>query len=120
MSDDRDLDMLTARKMMEMRRRLKVSKAVPKSDKEFIMERLVDRGSEVLEAAEASYPKETAVIVKNIADVIKKGIITGYISGGELLWLFRRLGLNVSVETKILVEDLGKFVSLADKLRKKE
>lgn len=118
MSEDKDLEILTGRKIIEMRKRLAASKPVKHSDREIVWARLVDRGTEVLQAAEASYPKETPMILKNVAELIKKGVVTGYISGGELLWLFRRLGLNVSVETKILVEDLGKFVSLADKLRR--
>ena len=64
MSEDRDLDMLTARKMMEMRRRLKVSKAVPKSDREFVMERLVDRGGEVLLAG--NFPKDSIFYVPSV------------------------------------------------------
>lgn len=118
MSEDKDLEMLTVRKMLEMRKKLAIGKAVEKSDRDIVLGRLVERGVEVLVAAESAYPKETGMIVKNIASLIKRGLVTGYISGGELLWLFRRVGLNVSVETKIVVEDSGRFVSLAEKLRK--
>ena len=36
---------------------------------------------------------------------------------GKLLTLFRSIGLNIRMNTKINVEQDGKFVSLTDKLR---
>jgi len=39
--------------------------------------------------------------------------------GGQLLALFRSVGINVRMETKINVEQEGKFVSLSDKLKSK-
>ena len=40
------------------------------------------------------------------------------LDGGNLLALFRGVGLNVRMKTKINVEKDGKFVSLSDKLGK--
>jgi hypothetical protein len=42
------------------------------------------------------------------------------ITGGELLQLFRSLGMRVSVRTTISVAERGKVVSLADKLKQGE
>ena len=36
--------------------------------------------------------------------------------GGQLLSLFRQVGLNVRMNTKINVEQDGKFVSLSEKI----
>ena len=41
------------------------------------------------------------------------------IDGGKLLLLFRSVGMNVRMKTKINVEQDGKFVSLSDKLSNK-
>lgn len=120
MEGDRELEFLKAKKLLELQRRLKAQERKEKSAREVLVSRLVDRGVEVLEAAEASYPKETALIVERLAQLIKNGSIKGYIAGGELLSLFRALGLRVSVQTTISVEEHGKFVPLAEKLKSKD
>jgi hypothetical protein len=40
------------------------------------------------------------------------------LDGGNLLALFRAVGINIRMKTKINVEKDGKFVSLSDKLGK--
>jgi hypothetical protein len=50
-------------------------------------------------------------------ELIRIGDIRQRISGGELLALFRSVGLNVRVSTSIKIEDHGKLVSLSDKLK---
>jgi hypothetical protein len=52
-----------------------------------------------------------------MASLILAGEITSRISGGELLMLFRSVGLKIRVNTTIKVEDNGKFVSFSDKLK---
>ena len=37
---------------------------------------------------------------------------------GKLLAVFRSIGINIRLETKINIEQEGKFVSLSDKLTK--
>jgi DNA-binding TFAR19-related protein (PDSD5 family) len=129
--DDASLKMLNARRMLELRRRAN-SAAVAKqqatenaskpkrlTDREILVKSLVDRGLEVLQTAETSYPKEMAILIPRLADLIKQGKIPT-VSGGELLQFLRALGLRVSVPTSISVEEHGKFVTLADKLKKDE
>lgn len=74
------------------------------------------RGLEVLENAESQFPNETKIIVEKLSELIKSGEINETIDGGKLLTLFRSVGLNIRMETKINVEQDGKFVSLTDKL----
>ena len=49
--------------------------------------------------------------------MIKAGEISQRISGGELLALFRSIGLKIRINTSIKIEDHGKLVSLSDKLK---
>ncbi|MBM3898340.1 MAG: double-stranded DNA-binding protein [Thaumarchaeota archaeon] len=120
MESDKDLDMLTAKKMIELRKKIaKVAEPRTKTARDVVVSRLVDRGVEVLEAGERIYPKEMKVIVQRLAELVEKGIISDYISGGELLSLLRTLGLRVSVPTRIAIEEHGKLVSLADKIRER-
>ena len=124
MSEDKELDLLTARKAREMRRRLAQKKTPPPPqtplidpDRQLVVSRLGDRGLEVLQLAEKSYPHETAKIIKRIADLFRQGVLGGRVTGGELLWVFRRLGINIHIETSVTVQDKGKFVSLAEKMK---
>lgn len=117
MPEDKELELLTAKKLLEIKRRLTAPKASEKTDREVVVDRLVNRGVEVLEAAERMYPQQTAVLVKKIAGLIRRGAVKDVISGGELLQVFRSLGLRVRIETYIAVEKHGKLVPLAEKLR---
>jgi DNA-binding TFAR19-related protein (PDSD5 family) len=131
-SEDLDLKMLNARRMLEIRKRMN-SEAAKKSlekqqqeavgraptDREILLNSLTDRGDEVLKVAEASYPKEMRILIPRMAQLIKEGKVTS-ITGGELLQFFRSLGMRVSVSTSISVQEHGKFVSLAEKLKRDE
>ncbi len=108
------------KKFLELRRRA-AEKAKPKPQtkdpRAVFLSILYDRGDEVLTAAERQYPQETKMIVEKIADLIEKGKLQEKISGGALLWLFRQFGLRVHIETTIRIQQDGKMVSVADKLK---
>ena len=74
----------------------------------------------VLELAYTQYPVQTEAIVARIAQLILAGEIISRISGGELLALFRSVGLNIRVNTTIKVEDKGKFISFSEKLKQQQ
>ena len=119
MEEDADLKLLERRKLEAMRRRLKAaapSKA-EKTDREVVEGILYDRGDEVLETAYQSYPKQTQVIVDQLARLLIQNGMREKISGGELYSLFRSLGLRFSLRTTIKVQDKGKLVDLKDKLK---
>ncbi len=131
-ADDLDLKMLNAKRTLELRKRVKSEIAKKSfeeqrverlknqpSDRDILSKALRDRGDEVLAAAEAAYPREMKIMIPQLATLIKQGKISS-ITGGELLQFFRSIGMRVSVSTTISVEDHGKFVSLADKLRREE
>jgi DNA-binding TFAR19-related protein (PDSD5 family) len=119
MEEDADLKLLEQRKLEEMRRRMKTAAPVPKhekTDREVVEGMLYDRGEEVLEAAYSFYPKETERLVNEIATMIRQGRLTEKIPGGELLSIFRQLGLRFRLKTSIRVMDQGKLVDLSEKL----
>jgi DNA-binding TFAR19-related protein (PDSD5 family) len=123
-SDDHDIEIIKARKLKEIREKaaeIEKSKAMqkpaPKSSREIVSSYLYDRGDKVLDLAYAQYPVQTEAIVARIAQLILAGEITNRISGGELLALFRSVGLNIRVNTTIKIEDNGKFISFSEKLK---
>ena len=121
--------MLNAKRMLEIRKRASIASAresqketkkpAPPTDRQILLKSLIERGDEALASAESSYPNEMRILVPRLADLIKQRKVTT-ISGGELLQFLRAVGLRVSVPTSISVEEHGKFVSLADKLRQKK
>ena len=125
--EDPDIAIIKARKMKELQdkaaafKREKMRDQQPKPQKETDMEiisaYLYDRGQEVLKLAESQYPSQTKAIVARIVELIKTGEISQRISGGELLTLFRSIGLRIRINTNIKIEDHGKLVSLSDKLK---
>lgn len=86
------------------------------SSRDILAKTLGYRGLEVLQNAEAQFPNETKIVVQKIAELISSGDINEEIDGGKLLLLFRTVGLNIRMKTKINIEQDGKFVSLSDKL----
>jgi DNA-binding TFAR19-related protein (PDSD5 family) len=123
--NDPDIERIKARKLHEMR---KMAANVPKpseksttekkkSAKDVVQAILYDRGDEVLEQAYSQFPVQTQSIVMRIAELIQSGELRTKISGGELLSLFRSVGLRVKIDTTIKVEDHGKLISFSDRLK---
>ncbi|MFL6316335.1 MAG: DNA-binding protein [Nitrososphaeraceae archaeon] len=129
--EDPDIAIIKARKMKVLReqaaelekarierQRLQESKVQHKrGNREIISDYLYDRGEEVLKLAESQFPIQTKSLVSEIVELIRIGEIKQKISGGELLALFRSVGINVRVNTTIKIEDHGKLVSFSDKLK---
>ena len=131
MDEDAELSLINARKLAEMKRRAErasaasaaaaaaaaVAEKPPKSSKDVLLGALYDRGDEVLEAAYQAYPRQAAIVVEQLARLLRQGGMRERISGGELYQLFRNLGLRFSLKTSIKVQDKGRFVDLKDKLK---
>ena len=128
---DKDLERLKAKRLAEMRDNISSQRQQEKitasqkeeqgkkpSPREIVVKRLGYRGMEVLQNAEYQFPKETEIIILKLSELISSGDIKEVLDGGNLLSLFRAVGLNVRMKTKINVEKDGKFVSLSDKLGK--
>jgi len=129
--EDSELERLKAKRLAEMQKNISSRKKVeqtpepsqePSPEKpsenprDLLIKKLGFRGLEVLENAESQFPNETKIIVDKLSELIKIGEINEIVDGGKLLTLFRSVGLNVRMATKINVEQDGKFVSLSDKL----
>jgi DNA-binding TFAR19-related protein (PDSD5 family) len=125
--EDPELEIIKARKMLRLREKAAATekqkkikdetRLFEKSKRQTFLRYLYERGDEVLAAAESQYPLQTAAVMNQIIDLIERGDIQQKISGGELLSLFRMLGLSVRMNTTIKIEDHGKLVSFSDKLK---
>jgi len=126
MEEDLDIEILKAKKMQEIMQRMMKQKKENKekdikkrepSEMEILRSYLYDRGAEVLKLAESQFPSETRAIINRIVELINSGEINQKISGGELLSLFRTIGINVKINTTIKIEEHGKYMSFAEKLK---
>lgn len=126
MEEDSDIEILKAKKMQEIMQRMmkqkkeNIKKDIKKrepSEKEILLSYLYDRGDEVLNLAESQFPSETRAIINRIIELINSGEINRKISGGELLSLFRTIGMNIKINTTIKIEEHGKYMSFAEKLK---
>ena len=125
--EDPELAIIKARKMKQLKEKAALTEkmkeeesktdATKVDDKQILLKYLYDRGDEVLQLAEMQYPVQTKLIVNRIVDLIKSGDIDSLISGGELLAIFRSVGLRIRVDTSIRIQEHGKFISIGEKLK---
>ena len=129
--DDKDLEALKLRRLAEMQKnisyqkkqeelksQLEEKKKSKPSPRDIVVKQLGYRGLEVLEQAEIQFPNETKFVIEKLGELISTGEVNETLDGGKLLAVFRSIGINVRLETKINIEQDGKFVSLSDKLTK--
>ena len=130
MSDeDSELQRLQAKRLAEMQKNIssrdesvktpETSEEKTVNPRDVLIKQLGFRGLEVLTNAESQFPNETKMVVVKLSELIKSGELNESIDGGKLLGLFRSIGLNVRMNTKINIQQDGKFVSLTDKLSNK-
>lgn len=125
--DDSELERLKAKRFAEMQQNISTRQEIEKSTsdlqqtetkhpRDILLEHLGFRGLEVLTNAELQFSNDTKMVIEKLAELIISGEIVENIDGGKLLMLFRSVGLSIRMETKINIEQDGKFVSLSDKL----
>jgi len=122
--EDSELERLKAKRLAEMQKNISSIKQTPqklekketKNPRDIVVDNLGFRGVEVLDTAESQFPNETKTIINQLSQLITSGELNEKIDGGQLLTLFRTVGLRIRMNTKINVEQDGKFVSLSDKL----
>ena len=130
MSDeDSELQRLQAKRLAEMQKNIssrdesvktpETSEEKTVNPRDVLIKQLGFRGLEVLTNAESQFPNETKMVVVKLSELIKSGELNESIDGGKLLELFRSIGLSVRMNTKINIQQDGKFVSLTDKLSNK-
>lgn len=121
-SVDEKLELLRRRRMAELMKRLRGKKEEEeREDPKRVLRRiLTNRAWDVLNTAESQYPEVTHRIEEHLAHLVLKGELEGSILGGQLLWLFRRLGMNVRLETRMHILEHGKLKTIGEKLRETE
>ena len=134
MSDDPLIELLKRRKLQSLKRQLLIEKmeaekhqeeadapstpAPPPPQPTEILQRVfVGRAWEVWNAAMAQYPQITKELEGALVKLINSGRLRNQLTGEQLFWFFRRLGVRVRLNTKIRIYESGELKSIADKLR---
>jgi len=115
LSEDSELERLNAKRLAEMQKNIssqnveptsessessqEPSKEIKENPRDLLVAKLGYRGLEVLENAEYQFPNETTQIIQKLFELIKSGEINESFDGGQLLALFRSIGLNIKMQT---------------------
>ena len=125
-----ELELYKRKKLLEMQMRLLAKKAEEEKKqeeperapdpKEVLNKIFVGRAWEVFEVARRQYPRVTQTLQDELVRLILSGRLKEQITGEQLLWLFRKMGLNVRMETKIRILESGELKTIAEKLKGEE
>ena len=123
MSDDKELEILRRKRLLEMKRRL-VKQQEPetvevkeKLPSEILNGVFYNRAWDVWSSAERQFPTAIKKVEAVLVEIITSGKFKGRINGEELLWFLRRVGLDVRMKTKIRIYERGELKTIADKLK---
>ena len=123
MSDDKELEILRRKRLLEMKRHLvkqqesETIEVKEKSPTEILNDVFYNRAWEVWSSAEKQFPTAIKKVEAVLVEIITSGKFKGRINGEELLWFLRRVGLDVRMKTKIRIYERGELKTIADKLK---
>lgn len=120
MSDD-ELKVLRQRKLRELQKQKQLATSRPKGAKQVEADKVLSgvfkgRAWEIFRTASSQYPD----FMYKLKDVFVKLALSGKIdevTGEQLYFFLRNLGLRVRLKTKIRYIDQGKLKSLSDKIK---
>ena len=116
---DSELERLRRRRLAQLSKRFltkREEKKEKESEQDLLNKVFVGRAWEVFNATQAQYPQ----VAKRLGDVLVQLSSSGRIkpvSGQELYYLFRKMGLRVKLKTTIRIKEHGKLKSLEEKMK---
>ncbi|MCZ2809213.1 MAG: hypothetical protein O2V44_07665 [Candidatus Bathyarchaeota archaeon] len=115
---DLELERLRRQKLAELNKRfLRNDDKKKEEDKKQILHKVfVGRAWEVFNATRAQYPQVAEKLRDILVQLASSGKITR-VTGEELYFLLRRMGLRVRLKTTIRFKEHGKLKSIEQKLR---
>ena len=116
---DEELERLRRQKLLQLRKLLtkKEEKKEGEKNKSDLLNRIfVGRGLEVFNATKAQYPQIAERLRNVLFQLFSSGRIK-QVSGEELYYLLRKMGLRIRLKTKIRIKEHGKIKSLEEKMK---
>ena len=129
MSEDRELEQLKRKKLLAMQKRLLTEKAAdakklrkrePGTKPKAILKTVFTESAwEIWQVAEQQFPRATEAVAKALATLVQTGKIREKVTGEQVYWLFKQIGIPVRLKTRIRILEGGELKTIADKLRGK-
>ncbi len=116
---DLELERLRRRKLAKLSKRFLRNKEEKKEEnnrQNTLQNVFVGRAWEVFNATRAQYPQVAEKLGNILVQLASSGKITK-VTGEELYFLLRRMGLRVKLKTTIRIKEHGKLKSIEQKLR---
>jgi DNA-binding TFAR19-related protein (PDSD5 family) len=115
---DRELQAIKQGKLRELQRRLAAKqKKIEKISADNILDRIFKgRAWEVFNSASVQFPDVMGKLKDALVDLASSGKLHE-VTGEQLYFLLRNLGLRVRLETRIRYTDHGQFKSLGEKIK---
>ncbi len=126
--EDISLKLIKMKKMRSLMAQLAKSRETPAPEEKQVAEpdpveelkkHVSERGDEVLAAALSENPDLVRKVSAALLKALKEGKIEAPIDAGDLLILFRRLGLKVQVESRVMVHRKGETKDLRKALEER-
>ncbi len=118
---DRELERLRRRRLAQLSKRFFAEKEEEKeegSKQDVLQNVFVGRAWEVFSATQTQYPEIAEKLREALVQLVSSGRLTR-LSGQELYYLLRKMGLRVRLKTTIRIKEHGKLKSLEEKLKEK-
>ena len=130
MSEDKELERLKRKKLIELQKRFlkdkaaeaqkeKLEESKKRDPKEVLKGIFHDNAWVVWQAAEKQHPQAAIEVAKSLGTLVESGKLREKVTGEQLYSLFMRLGLRIRMETKIRIFEGGELKTVAEKLREK-
>ncbi|GBC71852.1 hypothetical protein HRbin02_01641 [Candidatus Calditenuaceae archaeon HR02] len=126
--EDISLKLIKMKKMRTLMSQLAKSRETPPPDEksaaepdpvEELKKHVSERGDEVLAAALSENPGLVRKVSAALLKALREGRVEEPIDAGDLLVLFRRLGLKVQVESRVMVHRKGETKDLRKALEER-
>jgi len=128
LSEDKELEYLKRKKLLEMRRRLLIERAAEEQQQRSVEQKtreprevlktiFAESAWKVWQAAEQQYPEAAEKVARALATLVEAEKLREKVTGEQIYWLFMQLGLRVRLRTKIRILESGELKTIANKLR---
>jgi DNA-binding TFAR19-related protein (PDSD5 family) len=115
---DADLAAIRKRKLREYQKRLTLKKDKPKTlNQQEVLDKIFrDRAWEVFNTATQQFPEAMSKVKEVLVKLASSGRLTK-VTGEELYFFLRKLGVDVRLDTKINYASHGELKSLEEKMK---
>ncbi len=123
--EDKDLELLIKRKMLELQKRALTEKKKEAREAKYnhwdiVKPCLTSGGEEMLLKAKSQYPKVAEYVVRELAKLVLTGRLREKLDAEDIYAIFYHLGFPIRIETKIVVKRKGKVKSISELLKEED